>query len=644
MNAQGWQITSSAAPPVAPPATPPPSTSGWQITSTPTPSAPAMPAQTAQSAGLVTSGEGQYQMKNPQGQVVPVSYSHVHQALDKGHLFADQNTLRQYARDHAADPLDESRVDQWLDKHPYLGAPLNVVAGLGTGAMKTMTGLDKAPKDRANTEAQLAAATPTKGFGQGLGEAGENVGEFFSGEELLGLLGKAGAGLGVADKLKAVTGLAQTLEKYPMVAKILKIGTSAAKQGTVAGGQTYAKTGDAGAALTAAGETAALSGVLAIPGAVAGKAGRALTPEAGKMVEGVELPPGAARAAVTPAEQRGVEAYGKMAQETVRPHLEELNAASGEPKMTWEAGPGGVQGEPAGMTTPVPKIDVADSMSKIGDYAAGRAVLKEQMNAAYDHFDKLTGGDFRKANADVQAADEAAASGNPQKIGDYVDAVNRMDALLDSTKGSATPEMIAAVKSGFRKYYTLGGVSRALDRALDGMPGESAVSQEQRGMNGKKLLTGLNNLVLQHGRDGVETMLGGPGRLKAMEAIGNATKTNEGRKALNFGVVNIAKFTMLRAAGVIGAKVGYETGGLVGAGLGYAAGEGGAIALQRATGKVYRALLANPKVAQNLLFAIQSGAKPEHYGPFIATMIQQHETEAARERMATEKPPEKAQP
>jgi hypothetical protein len=129
-----------------------------------------------------------------------------------------------------------------------------------------------------------------------------------------------------------------------------------------------------------------------------------------------------------------------------------------------------------------------------------------------------------------------------------------------------------------------------------------------------------------------------------MEAIGNATKTNEGRKALNFGVVNIAKFTMLRAAGVIGAKVGYETGGLVGAGLGYAAGEGGAIALQRATGKVYRALLANPKVAQNLLFAIQSGAKPEHYGPFIATMIQQHETEAARERMATEKPPEEAQP
>jgi hypothetical protein len=40
----------------------------------------------------------------------------------------------------------------------------------------------------------------------------------------------------------------------------------------------------------------------------------------------------------------------------------------------------------------------------------------------------------------------------------------------------------------------------------------------------------------------------------------------------------------------------------------------------------------NPAIAQNLLFAIDAGANPKNYGPLIATMIQRHEAEAAKNR------------
>jgi hypothetical protein len=61
-----------------------------------------------------------------------------------------------------------------------------------------------------------------------------------------------------------------------------------------------------------------------------------------------------------------------------------------------------------------------------------------------------------------------------------------------------------------------------------------------------------------------------------------------------------------------------------GAFVGYRAGKAVTYA---AYDRVVRAVVENPKIAQNLLFTIESGAKPERYGPFIGAMIQQYETE-----------------
>jgi hypothetical protein len=289
------------------------------------------PAQDAIAGELGTpttpgAAEGTYTMHTPSGHVIPVRYSRVHQALDQGLLFADQQNLRNYARDHATDPLDEDRIDQWLDKHPYVAAPVNLGKGLGIGLAKTLTGVLPTPTTRAGTEMQMLAATPPKGAMQETGEVGENLAEFFSGEELLSMLGKTGAALSMADKLKTVTGLAQLIDKVPMVGKLLKIGASAAKQGTIAGTQTLAKTGSPSAALWSGGIAAATGGAFqaAGEGLSSAIAKRATTLED---VGGVETPvPAAARnVKPTPAQAAGQESIRKAAQSAGRAHLEEVN-------------------------------------------------------------------------------------------------------------------------------------------------------------------------------------------------------------------------------------------------------------------------------------------------------------------------------
>ena len=52
--------------------------------------------------------------------------------------------------------------------------------------------------------------------------------------------------------------------------------------------------------------------------------------------------------------------------------------------------------------------------------------------------------------------------------------------------------------------------------------------------------------------------------------------------------------------------------------------------------KALNAIKMNPQIGKNFMFALESGATAAKYGPFVATMIQKQQTEAARERMASE--------
>lgn len=65
-------------------------------------------APSAPQSPLITAGEGQYQMKDKDGKMRPVSYSHVVTALQQGYRFADQKISDTYDRDAAADPRNQT--------------------------------------------------------------------------------------------------------------------------------------------------------------------------------------------------------------------------------------------------------------------------------------------------------------------------------------------------------------------------------------------------------------------------------------------------------------------------------------------------------------------------------------------------------
>ena len=550
----------------------------------------AQPAQTAQSANPENpNNEGLYAMHSPDGRAVQIPYSKVHTSIQNGYLFGDKGTLQKYARDHAADPLSEGRVEQYLDQHPWVAAPVNALAGLGTGALKTATGLDRTPTTRGETELQLAAATPTKGPVQAAGEAAENVVEFFTGDELLSFLGKGAEGLGMAEKLKSVTGLAQTLEKYPMLAKVLKIGSTAVKQGTIVGGQTYAKTGgDAGAAATAAGGTALLSGGLSTLGA----GGAAIK---------------TARAGVPEAAAAGSADYAAEARGAAEPHLNRVSDAK------------------------APVLDVNKVLDQIHDFTGAADKLAEVNDAGYSALDKITGGKFRALNAEVAAAQKASYKGVEGADALYKNKLAEMDDLIESTKGKVTPETVQALKSSWRQTYQLRDFGNIWDRNLNGVPGSSNVSAEQRGINGKGLMRGLQQAVRNYGRPSIEQSLG-PGRLENLENIARMNQTNPQRAAFNKGVWEVVRHLHY------GAMLGGMTGGIAGNWeAGAAAGTGIAGGIEAYT-TVMNALKANPKIAQNFMFALESGATAKRYGPFIAEMIQKNQTDASRERQAEEAP------
>jgi hypothetical protein len=68
--------------------------------------------------------------------------------------------------------------------------------------------------------------------------------------------------------------------------------------------------------------------------------------------------------------------------------------------------------------------------------------------------------------------------------------------------------------------------------------------------------------------------------------------------------------------------------------------EAGAQAGAATTKMVWNAITTNPKIAQNVLFAIKSGARPGSYGPFIGNMIvtaiQHHQTQQSLEQQQQE--------
>lgn len=545
-----------------------------------------------------TKGEGVYQMKGPKG-IAGIPYSNVPAAQNQGYDFSNSsNEAIRYNSDYDADPNRPQDLMEGVGKGINQGAALTA-AGLAhivrkvTGTTNSQTGTEKKLQ-------QFGEGTPNDTGAQDFGKFVESAGEFLTGDEAL-------KGLSYLDKMKQVLPVLKVLEKSPLLAKIVD---AAIQQGTVGAAQGAAKSGgDLGATTTEGLVSGAFGGGAELAGGLATKAVNALKPEV-RTVGGVPIavpkanlphPPTAAQAA-------GAEAYANEARAAVKPHIEATNAASANPHFTWGIDDAGNYTEPV-QASVTPKVNATDVLNETHDFTGASQKLIQHNAAAYDALDKFTDGKFREVNDEVKAARAATADGSEASQEIYQDAQDKMTDLFNSIDQNTANQAgidLPTLKQSWTNAYTLADIGKSLDRSLNGLPGDTAVSQAQRGINGNVLEKQIRKVVESRGIDNVRVALG-PGRLENLQAIAAATKTNAGRAAFNKGIQFVSH--------ALPVSLGYHMGGIYGA----AGAEGAMLATQR----VLDAVRTNPEIGQKLLYAIHYGARPENYAPMVAAAVAQ---------------------
>ena len=289
-----------------------------------------------------------------------------------------------------------------------------------------------------------------------------------------------------------------------------------------------------------------------------------------------------------------------------------------------------------------------DALNATRDYTGAAANMQSKvLNPIYDNLNELTGGKFRTLNADVQAAKGLARGGEPEAVANYKNKLAEMNDLLDQETGGLPKDYLQKVKAAWRQQNVLDDIGWRLDRNLGGVPGASKASQVQRGINGRGLMRDLQAVVKIYGRDTIDQTLG-TGRLENLEEIADRNMTDRQRAVFNGGIRTVAQelaklakeapspaLNTKEIVSQVGKRALAMTAGGAAAILsghspywGVMAGEAG----YETTQAVFNAIKTNPKIAQNFLFALESGATPARYGPFIATLIQQSETEASEEK------------
>jgi hypothetical protein len=201
------------------------------------------------------------------------------------------------------------------------------------------------------------------------------------------------------------------------------------------------------------------------------------------------------------------------------------------------------------------------------------------------------------------------------------------DLLHHDIQGAVSPKELDGFNAAYSSAQKLKFIGQAVDSSFSGNASSAARSWEYRGFDGNRLMANLNRLTQKFGRNSLERLMGKES-LDTMYQVAELNRTGAARARFGTALQPIAEWlgkqstalTHLAPIG-LGGLAGEMSGIPHGWVLGAAAGEATAMA----TRKVMNMVLSNPKIAQNLIFAIDSGARPQNYGPMIGAMILQHE-------------------
>jgi hypothetical protein len=504
------------------------------------------------------------------------------------------------------------------DKQQQLTASLmNAVQRAGFGQQVDLSQPNPIAAHVKSAADWLNAHSQDENTWQHIGDFGESALELMTPDALASLgkvadVAKVGEVATKAEQLADAAKAAQVLDKFKRIKALVMIGARAvAKGGAEVGGQTYVKTGgDTGAAVHA-GEMGAEAGGVggtalgAVSEGAAALAAKLRAPAAptvppellAKIDQALEeMGPKAAKEDTGKAVEAAIQKMQDAAKEHANSVYNPLKAPLGLPENATRA-----QIKQAALEAAQPKT------STIVD-ASGKPTV--------------TPGDGGKALAQLRQADASNAAAKAD--------VNSAIVKKITAKG-AKPELVHryianASLDDIRNFLPKLDAQTQAAVARNVMDDVVSAGGDARNFNAARALKALRALD----KDGPKTtLIFGHGTAQAMQsnlqAIADATKTPAQQARFTYGLKHLAMY--IPAA--VGFKMGYS---MTGSALGGAAGATAAEAAAWATQKlVMKAVVENPKIAQNLLFAIESGARPEKYGPFIGAMIQQDATEQSKQ-------------
>ena len=151
---------------------------------------------------------------------------------------------------------------------------------------------------------------------------------------------------------------------------------------------------------------------------------------------------------------------------------------------------------------------------------------------------------------------------------------------------------------------------------------------EQHGVRGFHRLHEQGNgspCDLRGNRAEAKDLLGFKGRTN-LESIFKYNSTKQGQRTFGDTVTKVAKWVSERVPAAALAGVGYHLGGFEGAAELGAAGE----SAYGATKLVLHKIATDPEVGRNLLYALDSGARPENFTPHIGAQILRSLRQAGR--------------
>jgi hypothetical protein len=238
-------------------------------------------------------------------------------------------------------------------------------------------------------------------------------------------------------------------------------------------------------------------------------------------------------------------------------------------------------------------IDSTAEVQNIRSFGDAAKKIREHAAPIFARFDSATGGEYTRLRGELDDAYNNEDYGAVHKLEDSI------DGLFDQTQGKVDRTDFKAAKSAWRSSKVLDAVHSAVSRAFN-ISDESLASDANawRGINGGKLMNGINRLTERYGRAPIENIIGKDG-LTGLTKIATLTQTPQ-RAAMYGQVIGDAANYMAS----IPSKAGFIKG----------------------TVKGFRNVLlhqaaVNPRVAKMLEYAAMNRVAPQIAAPLIAATV-----------------------